>query len=345
MASWMRGGLVLVLFAAAGCAGAARSGEGDPLQWGDPVASELDFLVGEVDRAAIRFPFRNAANRPIRFLEGKTDCKCTSISLPKGEVAPGATGELEILIEVSDGEDRVVVSRNLVTYSCGGRRYGHVLDAGLNKRRLAEAQPAVLELTPAADDPAEGSCAGTVVLVQYTKPGREFAELTNWNVEGDVFVARDGGWGRPERDGGFLRRSRAVEFRTKASAADVTGTARLSALCGERRPAALRVPIRWARPELVTLEPKTVVLAGDRPTCEVVVSGKAGRPTLRAWELPAGVQVDHVASGGPGPNRLVTTLRLVGRAAEGRRPRTEPFRVTVECAGKEVRLGGTMLIL
>ncbi|MGC8642724.1 MAG: hypothetical protein ACP5XB_22935 [Isosphaeraceae bacterium] len=334
--------LIALILLACGCGRTVLHEPGEPLEWTGPLAENFNYIVGDANDAPLRYEFRNVSRETVRFVEARPDCKCASVDLPKGEFGPGTWGTIGFQIGLSDGPDRVVGSHVLVEYRCGSRTGARLLDLAVNKRRMLEPSPEILDLKPADNDPS-GSCAGTLKLTQYSKPGRDFLPLTDWRLDGNVFIAHDSGWGAVQKDGGFIARSKTVEIRTKPSVIDATGTARLSASCGDIF-RSTSVPICWSRTDAVKMSPDTVILRSSEPGARIVLDGSRSRPKVLDLSFPPGVRAEP----GPDPgsaNRLVLSVRRDTAGAAQHAAHTSPFSVTVECGGRRVLFRGSILML
>lgn len=324
-----------------GCGPANTAVDREPLEWTGPLADEVDYLAGDPNRSAlVRYEFRNVSPDVVQFVEGRADCRCTSVKLPDGEFGPGARGEIQFTLDISDAPGRLVASKAFIGYQHGTSRRARILDLAVNKRRPLEIEPEIVELKPAAGDMREGQ----VVLTRFTKPGQPFNDyrMTSADLVGDVRMLKDSGWGPETKDGGFLKSSRTIALGTSNIAR--SGNARLNIFLGEPPVGIASVPIRWSREETASMVPETVLISPDRPSPRVTVESPLGRPIKLTWDLPQGIRVEGSESANSGA-RIVATLGVAKDRSRAVETWTGPFGVLVECGDKKVRLEGTIIIL
>jgi len=331
--------LLIPLAILPGCGRANSAGDREPLEWTGPLADEVDFLVGDPKRSAlVRYEFRNISPDVVRFVEGRADCRCTSVRLPDGEFAPGARGELQFTLDISDAPGHIVASKAFIGYQHGSSRRARILDLAVNKRRPIEVEPEIVVLKA-----AEGNlCEGQVVITRFAKPGRPFNDyrITPAGLVGDVQFASDSGWGESMKDGGFVKSSRTISLRTSSMLR--SDNARLNIFLGEPSVGIAAIPIRWSREESASMSPETVMMTRDHPNPRVTVESPLSKPMKLTWNLPPGIRLETSETSAGGA-RVVATLGAGKDRKRGSEPWTESFSVMVECGENKVQLEGTII--
>ncbi|MGC8642055.1 MAG: hypothetical protein ACP5XB_19495 [Isosphaeraceae bacterium] len=334
--------LALVLLAN-GCGGRVLHESWEPLEWEGPFAGQVDYIIGDVKDAPLRYEFRNVSREAVRFVGARPDCKCTSVELPKGEFGPGRSGTIGFRLNLADGPEHVVGSRVYVEYMCGSRAFARVLEFAVNKRRPLESVPEIVELK-ATPSKGGGRCTGQVTFTRFTKPGRRYEDfqISQAGVQGDIVIGKDEGWGPDEREGGFLKSSRTLHLAAGALAPP-SGTARLAIFAGSPPIGKGVLEIRWSQENLVAMEPETLMISKDHPTCKLTITSHNGPPSRIGWEMPEGFAA---ATGQSDPSKpLEVSVSLKNGAAPAEMPRTEVFNVLVCYGERTVKLTGTIVVL
>lgn len=68
------------------------------------VFAEPEYLFGEVDEGTVvrhRFSFTNTGQAPLLITDARSTCGCTVPNYPKEPVAPGASGEVEVVFNTA----------------------------------------------------------------------------------------------------------------------------------------------------------------------------------------------------------------------------------------------------
>ena len=83
--------------------------------------AETEYLFGEVDEGTVvrhSFPFTNTGRAPLLITDARSTCGCTVPNYPKEPVAPGASGEIEVVFNTSHkyGRQRKPVTISANTY-------------------------------------------------------------------------------------------------------------------------------------------------------------------------------------------------------------------------------------
>ena len=225
-------------------------------------------------------------------------------------------------LNIDDTPTHLVASRSYVRYLCGSKEYARVIDLAVDERRPLEAKPAIARLVAVASP--EGSCCeGSLELARYTTPRASVrrVRISPTDLDGDVSISKDGGWSPPEQDAGYLKSVRRLSLRTKPTAAS-SGTAKLNLVSGEPPVPRDSIAIHWSHEALALMEPRTVLISKDRPSCRIQIVSHIGRPRNVTWKVPEGFRMERTENPKDGNEIAVTVLPVERFDRRGNRERS-----------------------
>lgn len=304
------------------------------------------FLVGETRDTLVRLPYRCVGVGPVQFLAITKSCQCIEVRTDKRQVSSGESGEISFVVNLDGTTRNREVALDFV-YESKGRKFRHRITHVVQQRPLVDVKPGRLELTARpAKDGDQIQLAGGITLMQYTRPGVDFAELEPFEIYGDIEIAEDSGWAAPvDEQPIFLRRERAIVFAVKDGTVTEHGTAVFRTACVCDRQQCIDLPITWAVPVPIMTEPFALVLTRERPACEMKVRGKKEAPNIWSFSAPVPLRiVDNGCVDGEASARSVT-ISMDLDAEDGGVSRSENIQFTIEHDGKVIELKKRVFLL